>query len=202
MRSDFLLKASGTTLVIGLFFIAYFHLQQHPAFPVTTMPLTTLDLQIQPHAFALVAYLSLWVYIGAGPGLQRTPREAAVYGLWIAAMCVVGLAIFYFWPTQVPRLPEPETSGGLLSLLKHVDAAGNAFPSMHVAGATFTMIRLSELLRRIGTPSWLRAINFLWFILIAWSTVATRQHVALDVAGGAALGLLFAIASLRFRSRR
>jgi membrane-associated phospholipid phosphatase len=197
VRSNFLLKAAGTTLVIALFFVAYFYLQQHPAYPVTTMPLTLLDLQIEPHAFALIPYLSLWIYVGVGPGLQRTPREAAIYGVWIAAMCIAGLAVFYFWPTQVPQFPEADASGALV-LLKHVDAAGNAFPSLHVAAATFTMIRLSALLRRIGAPSWLRALNFVWFILIAWSTVATRQHVALDVAGGAALGLFFSVAALRF----
>jgi len=165
------------------------------------MPLTALDRQIQPHAFALIAYLSLWVYVGAGPGLQRTPREAAIYGLWMVALCIAGLSIFYFWPTQVPRIAG-EDNPASLALLRHVDASGNAFPSMHVAGATFTMVRLGELLRRIGAPIWPRALNFTWFLLIAWSTIATRQHVALDVAGGATLGLGFALASLRFRRAR
>jgi membrane-associated phospholipid phosphatase len=33
-------------------------------------------------------------------------------------------------------------------------------------------------------------------VAIAWSTMATLQHVALDVLGGTVLGLVFAAASL------
>lgn len=196
------MKAAGTTLAISLFFIAYFHLQEHPAFPVTEMPLTALDLAIAPQPAALLAYVSLWVYVGVGPGLQRTVRDALIYGLWMIALCIAGLTVFYFWPTSVPPLALEAPATGMLAMLKHVDAAGNAFPSMHVAGATFTMVRVGEILRRIRTPTWLRLTNLAWFLLIAWSTLATKQHVALDVAGGATLGLLFSLASLRFRGKQ
>ncbi|MBT9524625.1 MAG: phosphatase PAP2 family protein, partial [Rhizobacter sp.] len=54
-------------------------------------------------------------------------------------------------------------------------------------------------LRRVGAPRGLRLANLVWFLAIAYSTVATQQHVALDVAAGAVLGAAFAWPSLRWR---
>jgi membrane-associated phospholipid phosphatase len=82
-----------------------------------------------------------------------------------------------------------------------VDAAGNACPSLHVATAMFNAACLEPLLRRVGAPASLRVANALWFVAIAYSTLAVKQHVAVDVAAGATLGLLFALASLRWRPR-
>jgi membrane-associated phospholipid phosphatase len=39
-------------------------------------------------------------------------------------------------------------------------------------------------------------INIGWFLAIAYSTLATKQHVVIDAFAGAVLGTLFAIASL------
>ena len=86
-------------------------------------------------------------------------------------------------------------------MLQGVDAAGNACPSLHVAVATFTVIRLRAVLRQIGAPVLLHAINTVWFVAIALSTLATKQHVVLDVVAGALLGTGFALLSLRWRPR-
>ena len=145
------------------------------------MPLTALDrlLPFQPHA--LFAYLSLWVYVGFGPGLQRTYTDLFVYGLWMGALCLTGLTLLYFWPTEVP--PRGLDVSGLpgIALLRRVDAVGNACPSMHVAAATFTAIRVHEVRRRAHSPLWLRMLNWTWCVAIVYSTLAIRQHVALDV---------------------
>jgi membrane-associated phospholipid phosphatase len=44
-------------------------------------------------------------------------------------------------------------------------------------------------------------LNVAWFAAIAWSTLAVKQHVVLDVVAGALLGLAFALPSLRWRVR-
>lgn len=199
MRRHFLLKLIGTTAFTWLFFLAYFHLLRHPAFPVVVMPTTALDALIPFQPESLYAYLSLWLYIGVGPGLQRDFRALAVYGLWISAMCLAGLICFYFWPTAVPPLGFDASGFPGFALLQGVDAAGNACPSMHVAAAMFTVVRIEQVLRLTGTPVVLRVLNLLWFLAIAWSTLATGQHVTLDALGGAVLGLLFALPSLRWR---
>ncbi|MDP9901876.1 phosphatase PAP2 family protein [Variovorax ginsengisoli] len=201
MRRHFLLKLVGTTAFTWLFFIGYFELLRHPVFEVTVMPLIALDALVPFTPSALAAYLSLWVYVGMGPGLQYTFRELVVYSLWISAMCVAGLVCFYFWPTAVPARNFDASGYPGFALLQGVDAAGNACPSMHVAAAMFTMLRIEQVLRDARTPVVLRALNLLWFVAIAWSTLATRQHVALDALAGAALGIAFAVPSLRWRPR-
>jgi membrane-associated phospholipid phosphatase len=82
-----------------------------------------------------------------------------------------------------------------------VDAPGNALPSLHVATALFTALWIQRLLREIGAPADLRHLNWLWLALIVYSTLATKQHLALDVLAGGALGALFGRASLRWFPR-
>jgi len=114
-------------------------------------------------------------------------------------LCITGLVLFYFWPTAVPAHLLDVSGFPGFALLQGVDAAGNACPSMHVAVAIFSAICLDHVLRTVGAPTWLRLANALWFVAIAYSTLATKQHVALDVAAGALLGTLFAIPSLRWK---
>jgi membrane-associated phospholipid phosphatase len=163
------------------------------------MPRTRLDLLIPYQPAALLAYASLWVYIGAGPGLQRSRTDFVAYGLWLCAMCCGALGIFFFCPTQVPApIPTVDTFPGM-AVLHSVDETGNACPSMHVAAAIFTVVRVQEALRSIRAPLALRLLNAAWCSAIVYSTLATRQHVVLDVVGGAALGLVFVLMSLRWR---
>ncbi len=199
MRRLFALKLVGITAFTWLFFIAYFYLLQHPIHPVRMMPLTALDKLMPFQPQALLAYLSLWVYVGVAPGLQLTFTELVVYGLWVGALCLTGLACFYFWPTQVPPLVLDVSGFPGFATLQGVDAAGNACPSMHVAAAMFTVIRVEDVLRQTGAPIGMRVINRVWFIAIALSTLMVKQHVALDVAAGALLGIAFALPSLRWR---
>jgi membrane-associated phospholipid phosphatase len=199
MRELFWLKLLGTALWTTLFFIGYFELLRYPAHPVTVMPLTWVDALVPFQPAMLWPYLSLWFYIGIAPGLQRGFPQLLVYGLWTVVLMGGGLAIFHFWPTAVPPLTLDRTVYPGFSMLEGVDAAGNASPSMHVASAVFTGIRIHAVLRETGSPMALRLANLVWAALIAWSTMAVRQHVALDVLGGACLGLLVALASLRWR---
>jgi membrane-associated phospholipid phosphatase len=199
LRRMLLLKLVGVTAFTWLFFIGYFHLLQHPMQPVMVMPLTALDHLIPFQPQALFAYLSLWVYVGTAPGMQLRFTELLVYGLWVGALCLTGLACFYFWPTQVPPLAIDVSGFPGFATLQGVDAAGNACPSMHVAVAMFTVIRLEDVLRRAGAPTWLRLVNRAWFIAIVLSTLMIKQHVVLDVLAGALLGVAFALPSLRWR---
>jgi membrane-associated phospholipid phosphatase len=198
-RRSFVLTLIGTTFLTGLFFIAYFYVQRHPAYTPTVLPLTALDQMIAFQPQALPVYVSLWIYIGVGPGLQRTSAELAVYALWMCGLCIAGLGIFYFWPTQVPALAAETADFPGFAVLRGVDKASNACPSMHVAVAIFTAVRVDEVLRSTRSPFLLRLLNAAWFVVIAYSTLATKQHVTLDLVAGALLGLIFVLPSLRWR---
>ncbi len=194
------LKALGISAFMWVFFVGYFYLLRHPARPVLTMPLTALDRAIPFQPGLLAAYVSLWLYVGIPPGLMLRLREMLTYAAWMAALCAVGLACFYFWPTAVPPLSMAVDPGRYpgFAMLQGVDAAGNACPSLHVACAAFTAVWVHRLLGVIGTPRWPKGLNVLWLALIVYSTLAVKQHVALDALAGLALAGVFALASLRW----
>ena len=86
-----------------------------------------------------------------------------------------------------------------MNFLKNMDASGNACPSLHVATAIFSGLWLHHLLRHFGAPTWILLFNWLWCIGIIYSTLATRQHVAVDVSAGLVLGGMAAWLSLHHR---
>lgn len=192
-----LLKSLGTPFFIAVFFSAYFYLLKQPASTATIMPMLWLDRVISFEPRALPLYLSLWVYVSLPPALLATRRELYRYALAMAATCLIGLLVFYFWPTAIPAADIDWTRYPDVHFLKNIDAAGNAFPSLHVATAVFSGLWLHYLLRGFGGPRWILALNALWGVGIIYSTLATRQHVAVDVLAGLALGGMAAYLSLR-----
>jgi len=194
------LKSIGTMLFIGLFFGAYFYLLKAPAYPTTVMPVIWLDHLVGFQPMAMSMYISLWVYVSLPPALLATRRELYGYGLAMAGTCLAGLIVFYFWPTAVPAADIDWAQYPDVEFLKSMDASGNACPSLHVATAIFSGIWLNHLLRRFGAPLWILICNWTWCIAIVYSTLATRQHVAVDVLAGLVLGVLAAWLSLRQRA--
>ena len=188
----FWLKSLGTMAFISVFFGAYFYLLKNPASPVTTMPITMADRFIGFEPLALPIYLSLWVYVSLPPMLMRTRRAIIEYGVWIGALCVFSLVIFYFFPNAVPPSNIDWAKYPSVAFLKDVDAAGNACPSLHVATAVFSGFWMHWLLPEVRLGRGARLMSGLWCIAIAYSTMATKQHVAVDVVAGGALGALFA----------
>lgn len=191
------LKGIGTPLFIGLFFGAYFYVLKNPAYPTTVMPFSWLDQVISFQPWAMSLYVSLWVYVSLPPALLATRRELFRYVAGMTGTCLAGLIVFYFWPTTVPAAEIDWARHPGVEFLKNVDAAGNAFPSLHVATALFSGFWLDHLLHRFGAPRWSRLVNWMWCIGIIYSTLATRQHVAVDVWGGLMLGGVAAWLSLR-----
>lgn len=194
------MKGIGTPLFIALFFAAYFYVLKNPAYPVTVMPLTDVDRLIPFQPLAFYMYVTLWVYVSLPPALLASRRELYGYGVAMAATCLAGLGIFYFWPTTVPVPDIDWTRYPSMEFLKNLDAAGNACPSLHVATAVFSGIWLHKLLRRFGAPWWMLVVNGGWCAAIVYSTLAVRQHVAVDVLAGLALGVLAGCLSLRCRA--
>ncbi len=196
MRQRAVLKVVGTTIFISVFFVAYFYVLRHPVVESTLVPLTALDLMIPFQPGALIVYLSLWFYVGIPPTLLTGLRELIMYCCWTAALCITGLACFFFWPTAIARGTIDTEANPGFQLIQGLDAAGNACPSLHVATAVYSAIWLHRLLREIGAGQFVLFANGCWVVLIAYSTLAIKQHVALDVLAGVALGGIFAFASL------
>jgi membrane-associated phospholipid phosphatase len=99
-----------------------------------------------------------------------------------------------------PQISVASSQAGF-ELLRGVDATGNACPSLHVAAATFSALWLERLLRELSLPRSWRIANALWYALIVWSTLATKQHVWWDVTAGLLLAMVFALPSLQWVGR-
>ena len=185
-----LLKTVGITAFITVFFIAYFRLLNFPIFPVTVMPLLALDNWIPFAPLTLIAYVSLWVYVPLAPVSLPTKSELYELGWEAGGVALIGLGIFLVWPSVIPAIEIDWTQHPGFEFLKTIDASGNACPSLHVAFAVFTAIRFHASLREVDARLSLRVANWLWCLAIVYSTLSTKQHVAVDAFAGAALGIL------------
>lgn len=192
------LKAAGSAIFIWGFFQGYFLLLRYPHAEVAVMPLTWLDHVTPMQWWAWIPYLSLWFYTCLPPAFMPALRPLAYYGLAVGLTCLAGLLCFYLWPTVIPPFERPPGTG--LALLEGVDTAGNACPSLHVAIAFYSAFWLQAQLRAVGFGRGWQAMNWFWCALIVYSTMATKQHVFIDVLGGLLLGgagALLALAGYR-----
>jgi len=192
------IKMVANIVGIAAFFVVYFQVLHLPHPDVTVMPVTALDRWISFEPLAFPLYASLWLYISLPLALLRTPRELVSYGLAAFALSALAMTAFVLWPTTVPRFADVDASAhAAIGWLKSLDAGSNACPSLHVAFAVFSAAWLERLLREMAGGTALRALNVVWCLGILYSTLATRQHVLLDVLAGAALGA--AVVALHLR---
>lgn len=191
------LKALGTMSFMALFFWGYFAVLHSPLTSPVVMPVTWLDTWIGFSPSAFPAYVSLWVYVSLTPALLGNLRALLLFGLWIGWLCLFCLAIFWLFPTNTPLFPIDWKAYPDFALIKGLDAAGNAFPSLHVASAVFSALWLNRLFAQISAPKALQWLSALQCSVIIWSTIATRQHVVLDAIGGVIVGAAFAALSFR-----
>lgn len=177
---------------MSVFFWAYLFLLKNPVFPVTIMPLTMMDRWIGFLPLALVPYLSLWIYCSLPVMLMPARTRLLNFGVWIGLMCLFALVIFYWWPNAVPPAHIDWVQYPGVAFLKEMDAAGNACPSLHVAAAVYSSFWLFWLMRELRLGWRTQLIQVLWGVAIVYSTMATKQHVSLDVLAGTVLGAVFA----------
>lgn len=191
------LKAVGTSVFMTLFFQGYFFVMAHPTRAPYVMPEIWLDHWVPLTPWAFPIYASLWVYVSLAPAMLGNFWGLARFGLWVGLLCLSCLLVFWVLPTQVPAFPVDWSQYPGLSFVKGVDAAGNACPSLHVASAVFAAYWMHHMLLAMRAPRGWRIFNAACCLAIAWSTLATLQHVAIDALCGALAGWVFARLSLR-----
>ncbi|BEP71593.1 MULTISPECIES: phosphatase PAP2 family protein [unclassified Variovorax] len=192
-RTLWLLKLAGNTVATLGFFPLYFWVMHH-AGPAWVLPLTAVDRLIAFWPAMLPVYLTLWAYIALPVLLAKDRRELNTIAIGCAVMTAIALAVFWWMPTAIPNFAIDAAPGSSLHFLKTFDAAGNAFPSLHVSFSVFACMVLARQLREAGAPGWPRLLNLVWAVAIVYSTMAVRQHVLIDVLGGLGLGLALGFA--------
>jgi membrane-associated phospholipid phosphatase len=171
----------------------YGAVQKWPIKGAVVRPQVWLDTAIPFTPAAAWVYLSCFVYLVLS-GCLLTRREDCWRFFWyVAAIGFFGDAIFFFYPTAVP--PRPGVAAQPYAMIVASDGLGNAFPSVHVAFAVFSALVMQRTLRGFARSGFTRSgiarcVSWLWAVAIILSTLTIRQHVAIDVAGGAILGLV------------
>lgn len=198
LKTYWFVKMTGTMAAIAAFMTVYFLLMWYPQFPVTEVPWTPLDRFIAFRPWSVVPYVSLWPYISLVAALFVQRRELVSYLSAISLLSVAGFVIFFFWPTACVQPDLDWSRYPLVDFLKSAAPTANACPSMHVAFSVLTVLWLHRQLKQIGAPAALHWINVSWCLLILWSTLALKQHLALDLLAGVALGLVISVPHLYF----
>lgn len=103
--------------------------------------------------------------------------------------CLACYVIFIFFQNEVPRSGEVKGDGlaqWLLRLTRRVNKPYNGFPSIHIFACTMTILAVQT----SSLPAGFKVFIWISQIAIAVATLTTRQHVLLDVAGGAFMASL------------
>lgn len=152
---------------------------------------SNLDLRLPFVPQFLIIYFGCYVFWAVNYILAARQEREQVYRFFTAdiiSRCVC-LIIFLAYPTTNTR-PVIEGNGIwdlLAGWLYSIDAADNLFPSIHclVSWFCFIAIRKNEKI-----PLWYRVFSCIMAVAVFVSTLTTKQHVLVDVAGGVLLAEL------------
>lgn len=146
---------------------------------------STLDKMIPFWPPSVAVYLGCYLFWGVNYILiaGRGKQEACQFFAGDFISRVICFVFYLAIPTTNTRpLLEPDGFWDKAMLFVYkVDAADNLFPSIHCLVSWFCYIGLRG---RKEIPVWYRGASLLMAIAVCVSTLTTKQHVILDVAGG------------------
>lgn len=136
-------------------------------------------------------YLGCYLFWIANYILIARQDKKSVYQFFVGDFLSRCICLFFFlvFPTTNTR---PEISGGafwdqVMAWVYSVDSADNLFPSIHCLVSWFCYIGIRG---RREVPKLYRGFSCVAAILVFFSTLTTKQHVLVDVAGGVILAEL------------
>ncbi|EDY20940.1 phosphoesterase PA-phosphatase related [Chthoniobacter flavus Ellin428] len=176
------------TVALNLVFWGGYELfGRHAFFPLRPVPMTWLDRHIpfQPSPWGWI-YLSQFSFTAVVPWLLTTRDGIRRYVAGFVIMMVVSFLIYLFLPTIAPW-PADGGSTVPMYIILHGSGPMNAIPSLHAAFLIYMGALAWRMFGRV-TPFWVILVAIVWGGAILYSTIATRQHYALDLAAGMVLG--------------
>ena len=187
-------------LILVLLFIwggLPYHLIQKIDFTkVITMPLIKVDYLI-PINFDLVWIYHSWLLLPIAVGFFTNRLHLLKRFAWsIFTVNAISFLVFLCVPTEAPRPNDLSDAPKLYLWTVRIDEPTNACPSLHASVTVLSTIFALVVLGRFRRAWLTRSFTILWAIGILWSTLATRQHVFIDIAVGSLLGALVASLAL------
>jgi membrane-associated phospholipid phosphatase len=184
--------SGGLTL---FFCVPYFTLQRLPV-DARTLPLSPLDTAVPFQPDWTAVYQSVYLLLPAAALWADSADALRRYARGFVALSLFAFALFAVFPITGPRPEVP--AHGLYALLVQYDTPRNSFPSLHVALAAYSVLFAHVVWVRPGaSAAWIgtaAAVGFAWMAAVAYSTLATKQHYAVDLPPG----LLMAFAAHRW----
>lgn len=152
---------------------------------------SSLDQKIPFIPETLIIYFGCYLFWLVNYILIAKQDKKSVYQFFagdLISRCVC-LIFYLVYPTTNTR--PVITDGGLwntaMTWLYTVDSASNLFPSIHCLVSWFCFIGIRK---KKNIPLWYRTFSCIMAISVFISTLTTKQHVIIDVAGGVILAEL------------
>jgi fatty acid desaturase len=158
----------------------YFGTLHSSLFAAMPIPVTFLDRMIPFAPSFVVFYLSFFLLILTPLFAVDDRQELRDAAFGFGLILVLSGVVYLFWPTAVLITHRDPLLDGLLAL----DAERNACPSLHASLAIYCALCVERKLQ----SRFARSALFLWTALVVASALLIKQHVAIDIAVGAALG--------------
>jgi membrane-associated phospholipid phosphatase len=196
LRSQLPLKFLLTLVLYPVVYGPYLFLQYHHFFPPTELHPTPFDQWIPFDDRLVWIYLSACLLMPIGPVLMITRDQLYRYAAGIVVISVVADVVFVFHPTICPR-PNSTATEGLYQCLVAVDQPFHGFPSLHAAFAIYSAFCAWRIFREFDQRHYANVAVGAWAALILYSTLATKQHMLLDIVGGSVLGTSVYFVSFR-----
>lgn len=189
LKAIWQLKAVATLAVSVFFWSGYLYLSRYAFFPLHELPMTMVDrwAGFRPQPWSWI-YESVFLLTSIIPWLMVTRDELRRYLTGFTLLALASFAVFVFFPVASPR-PANIESTPFLIFITHIDGPLNAFPSLHAGCLIYNLLLAHRLFRNAMHPLTTCAL-WLWALLILFGTLATKQHYALDLLAGGALGWL------------
>ncbi|MBI3654607.1 MAG: phosphatase PAP2 family protein [Acidobacteria bacterium] len=126
-------------------------------------------------------FVFLWLTFYLIQGAENLTR--VVYSMALASLLSFG--VFLIYPTIILRAGQLHSglTASAWQFLYAVDSPSNCFPSLHVALAALAAMGIWREKKSAGY------VAFAWALLIALSTMTTKQHYFIDVVGGLLIAL-------------
>ena len=120
------------------------------------------------------------------PWLSTRRDDLRRYARGFVLLAAAGFVCFLLYPVDGPR-PADAPRTGMWALLLSYDTPRNAMPSLHVGLAAYTVLfgvrALGADLGARARAAW-TAAGVAWLAAIAYATLATKQHYAVDLPPG------------------
>ncbi len=150
-------------------------------------------------------YLSLGVLVPLAPWLCGDRESVLRYAQGLTLLCVPSFLVFALLPAAGPRPEADAAVPALYAWLVSADRPTNSLPSLHAGLTVYSLLVIDTVAGR-SLPGASRvagwALGGAWGAGILFSTLATKQHQALDLPPGMALAAVAWWLAFRERSGR